>query len=1581
MARVRTLRKLSGGRRVLLALVVLVGAALPLGAAGVGAGAAAANGAAFALGSWEVREDIQGQPACGVAGYPKQLFRRQDCGFGRVTLSPAAAKPVKVEFVDRDGTVVDTQTVTSNAFGVALFDIVPGASWDAGTITVRASVAAPDTGSSTTTFTLNPLEVELSPVEDVVKPGEKIDFSGTVNELDSLSCCVDNRTPVAASVKATLVAPDGGALGSPVTITAGSDGNFTGSFPASATASLQPGPDTNYKLQLGIKATVSYDDSTPFVGADGSQQTSGAWAGSGSAPVTLRAPAPTLELENSFVSSTGWVKPGSTYPFRLIVRNFTDEWKNNVAVTVPAPAGVVFVSARALKKAGTVSVAPGSISWQLASIASGSTATLVVEARAKRPAEDARIVWKDLSSTASMTYEALASSLTSQSHGPKVIPPVGGFETARYGDKPFPVIPVDFRDRKHKAARTGAKLSKVINSPDYPGSTFNLYQEMSYGQLFPVGDVPSADIASAKFDYGPGFAFSERDVKKPTCRGVSVGNQTSLYGTPVYPDRISDGWYQLPGDTEYYGGDFPVFTAQPSGIDAACGDTSKLVYDAVQIADPEIDYNDFDTDKDGLVDFVMVLFAGCGGNGASQLGPVGCEDGVPYDNPWPHSSSLEGAWNDPVTKLPGYASDDQLTDLEGTPQCWTSTTYADHADCAANGGTGNDDLPVHVRVGPYNINPENAMDQASVISHEYGHHLGLPDFYSLAGSTYNDLNLMASDYSQHMTVFGKQDLGWVVPQFLQPGQSVDVTNWNEIKNDTGQIQWRTPGGQPYTLSAANGDQNVHNGQVYGLKLPHRLIIDPAKVAEQASAPYVWWSGRGDGFGCPPKEGHNLDIALPELASVPEGTPVTVTFKSSWDMEWDFDYGFVLTTTDGTNYSSVPSENGYTTPGAVNPNDNGCQKTFGNGLTGTSGSAAGGAAQQHADRANATYAAGSPFIGDEYDLSSLAGKEHAVLRFSYSTDPGVDRPGWFIDDLVVKAGDQVLYSSDFSDEDDLHEFPGGCGKDGAKLADRCTEGWTRLKADTPSALDHGYYIELRDRSGFDYDSRGQADRGTMAWDPGVLVEYTDEVRGYGNFSSASPPRQHYLDSQPQPGYDCGDNLYETDPDPDVLTPARCEDASFTARAGDSHFKDVGWVDNFPDDGSADGLWHFDYNCLSLDVLSMSGDQNNSVALPSDLRANAKLTAGTGCDTFDCWSGAADAAPTAVATATPKVAGTGETVAFDATGSFDDVTPASDLQYAWAFGDGSTAAGAQATHVYTAKGSYTATLTVTDAAGKQGTSTVDVTVQGPDLQVATLAASSLKAREGERVQLTTTVRNAGPGLAPASTTQFLVDGSTVLGSVATPALAKGASAPVSVLWNTKGVKGDHSIRATSDSANAIVEEVEGNNAGTLAVTVKGNKVENGSFEQQTTSGQPASWSGQSTSAGTASSTSTGGIDGSRAVQGQGSGGSTAVAGSPTWTSAPVAVAPGETYDLTAAVKTVGISSAPSVGLTYLNAVGKVVGSATTLTAPLTTQGFAALEKAVTIPAGVTQVRVTLSAFAPTDLATRGTVTFDDIGLYAH
>ena len=102
-------------------------------------------------------------------------------------------------------------------------------------------------------------------------------------------------------------------------------------------------------------------------------------------------------------------------------------------------------------------------------------------------------------------------------------------------------------------------------------------------------------------------------------------------------------------------------------------------------------------------------------------------------------------------------------------------------------------------------------------------------------------------------------------------------------------------------------------------------------------------------------------------------------------------------------------------------------------------------------------------------------------------------------------------------------------------------------------DHAYYLEMRDRSGFDLDGNGQADRGAPAFASGFYTAYTDEAHGYGNAGTDNPPAQSPLDSQPEPGSDT----------PDL------DDAARTDAAGDTHFSDGGdgWTDNYADPSSA------------------------------------------------------------------------------------------------------------------------------------------------------------------------------------------------------------------------------------------------------------------------------------------------------------------------------------------------------------------------------------------------------------------------------
>jgi immune inhibitor A len=1531
------------------------------------------------------------QPVCdglGLIVSEGPFYTPEDCGFAVFGVSGApTTATVQAALKGPDGTTFSTVSAPYDAVDAEWsFRITPSASWPAGWITAVITVDGEEAGTTTFGYKVLGADVTVDPAGAPYAPGENLAVTVAIGEMDNTNDLVGaSRTGVAARFSLVVITPGGDVRNVPGgPFTASATGSATVTVPGSLTADLQGDPNANFEVVAGIAAVnATYTDAS-----------TGAWAAAeaGRLGVSLLDSPDRLALKASFVSSVGWVKPGDAYPFRVFVTNAMATAATNVSVAIAAPPSSRFTGATPLNGGGSATVTAGTVTWNIGTIPAANEAgpqvrTLVVEARASGLAADPEVVWKDLSTTATLTYTGQPAQIRSTTHGPKVIPPEGGFDTARYGDKPFPIVPVEYIDLDRQSNATwdndSDKLDRVVNDPAFEGSTLNLYQEMSYGQLFPHGTVPSAGIASASFsEYGPGFTFTTPNRADPlggtTCRGATLQETPGAIGSPAFDTRIEDGWYQLPATTEYYGGDWPVYTNTTLSIDSACGPLGKGVYDAAQIADPEINYDDYDSDKDGVVDFFMLVFVGCGGNGGSQVGPVFCPyfaDRPSYDNIWPHSSSLEPQYTDEATGLRGYISDDQLTSLAEVPQCWTDAEYLQSTDCAANGGSGRDDLPVYVRVGPYNVNPETVFQAASVISHEYGHHLGLPDFYNNDGVVYADMNLMASDYSQHMTIFGKQELGWVVPDFLQPGESATVHNWKEIKADTGEIHWKTPGGASYTLSAANGDQNIHNGQAYGLKLGGRILLDPGQVPPGES---VWWSGRGNDFGCSPTGGHNLDLFLPELAAVPAGTPVTIEFRSSWDIEWDWDYGFVLTGTNNRDFTSQPSEQGFTTTTDYNPNKIGCLNELDNGITGTSGAWQQGQPFVTVARAPnaASYDDGASFIDDSYDISELAGEENARVRFSYFTDGAFDRPGWFIDQVVVKADGQVIYSS----ENDSDNQPGRLVPDG----------WRPVTSETISEADHGYYLELRDQSGFDYSGHGQADRGDTSWQPGVFIEYTDEAHGYGNSGNMEPPAQHYIDSQPIPGEDCGE--YEN---------GNCADSSFTDGAADRHFDDSvsagqpgGFINDFDDPASTygDGFWHFDYGCLTLDVTSMSG-QNVGPELPvyGNLTADAVISAGAGCAPVSYGSGDVNAAPTAVAQARPTDADVDEVVTFDGSGSSDDRTTAADLEYAWDLGDGTQATGQTVHHAYGSAGEYTATLTVTDGQGESDSDTVRVSVTaaaGADLVVSAITTlestgaggQNGKPKEGDKVVIRATVTNAGTAAVPATMTSVTLDGTPLAGSpVTTGQVAAGASIEVDLPWDTRGVKDAHTIGVTADSANGVAEADEGNNSATLAVTIRGNKVQNGDFEQSNQAGTaPEGWTGSSTGAGTTGYSDTGGTDGSNAVTITGKGKSVLL-GMPTWTSNPIAVTPGELLDLRVSVSASGMSSAPGIGLAYLGAAGELLQTVRLIEVPLATNGFSTLEQAVTLPPGVAQVRVVLFGFAPTDTRTRGTVTFDDVGLF--
>ncbi|MEX2211028.1 MAG: CARDB domain-containing protein [Gaiellaceae bacterium] len=209
------------------------------------------------------------------------------------------------------------------------------------------------------------------------------------------------------------------------------------------------------------------------------------------------------------------------------------------------------------------------------------------------------------------------------------------------------------------------------------------------------------------------------------------------------------------------------------------------------------------------------------------------------------------------------------------------------------------------------------------------------------------------------------------------------------------------------------------------------------------------------------------------------------------------------------------------------------------------------------------------------------------------------------------------------------------------------------------------------------------------------------------------------------------------------------------------------------------------------------------------------------------------------------------------------------------------------------------------------------------------------------ITATIANTGNADAGASTTRFVRNGTTLIGTASTPAIPEGGTAVVSVNWETAGQTGQHTITISADSATAVAESNEGNNDGTLTVTVKGNKVSNGSFTASSNGSSPDSWS----SSGQTS------YDGNSASAGPGS----------SWSSDPVAVDPGTSYDLV-------VSAAGSMGtvlVEQLSATGLVLGS-------VSLPALGTLDTPISTLSGTAQVRIVLLG------GLTGT-TFDDVGLF--
>lgn len=257
----------------------------------------------------------------------------------------------------------------------------------------------------------------------------------------------------------------------------------------------------------------------------------------------------------------------------------------------------------------------------------------------------------------------------------------------------------------------------------------------------------------------------------------------------------------------------------------------------------------------------------------------------------------------------------------------------------------------------YTTEPENGG--LGVFAHEFGHDLGLPDYYDTAGGDNGTgfWNLMSSGSwmghgdgaigttPDHMGATEKLFLGWYGPDDLA------IVNGKSAPKKVvlGPSYHATNvGAQALAVNLPKKNQTIH-------------VVDPDDGG------YLY-SGTGD---------NRTATATSPSLTVPADDQ-TLTARVSYNLEDDYDYTYVDVSEDGSTWTRVPTSVSDSAPAANN------------GIDGCSG---GGLADDDCDNA---------WVDMSVDLSAYAGKTIQV-RFQTVNDGGVHFTGFTVDSIAF--GDQ------------------------------------------------------------------------------------------------------------------------------------------------------------------------------------------------------------------------------------------------------------------------------------------------------------------------------------------------------------------------------------------------------------------------------------------------------------------------------------------------------------------------------------------------------------------------------------------------
>ena len=277
------------------------------------------------------------------------------------------------------------------------------------------------------------------------------------------------------------------------------------------------------------------------------------------------------------------------------------------------------------------------------------------------------------------------------------------------------------------------------------------------------------------------------------------------------------GPVDLPNDRAFYGENIRIYGTE---VDKRLG---TMIYEACTLL-TDVDFSDYDNDGDGLVDVVVVLYAGVG-----EAQAYGRVPGSVWPCQWDMQESFD--WGCSVT-----------------------------GPFELNGVTINKYAVFNELEGAYDTSTN--IDGVGTFCHEFGHCLGLPDFYPTNGGNYYGMNnwdimdngcyLANGHRPAGYTSYERHFMGWEDSCYVLPplntadGKAVKVTN-DANPNEYYLLEYRTKTGWDEFLDA-EGIMILHvdyNQAAWDNNTPNNNGSHPRMSIIPADNVLSTWTNRND----------------------------------------------------------------------------------------------------------------------------------------------------------------------------------------------------------------------------------------------------------------------------------------------------------------------------------------------------------------------------------------------------------------------------------------------------------------------------------------------------------------------------------------------------------------------------------------------------------------------------------------------------------------------------------------------------------------------------------------------------------------